>query len=235
MFGGDNLCLVSLLDQNNYTKGPMRKLMPAVLLASLAAALATAVIASGHESPKLGASAAASGTPWTTYYSALKSPRARAAESVSLPKGVPTDWGIDPASVHEVPTAADAPARVWLAMSAHGPCILASPNRLPYLSHPGEPGGGTCGGTALDDPPTLAFGGVLEGTGAFAKGGETVGIGLAPDGVARVTLHRADGSVENLPVQDNIYTFDSKTPTRSVSFSAAPTGAVNQEVRGADL
>ena len=207
----------------------MRKALPAAGLASVVAMLTVAVIALGHNKASADM---ASPTPWSSYYSVLKSPAARAADTqAALPKGVPTDWGIDPATLHEVPTSQDAPARVWVGMSDRGPCILASPNRLPYLAHPDEPGGGTCGGTALDNAPSLAFGGVAKGTGTFAEG-ETIGIGLVPDGVAHVVLHKVDGSTETLAVHDNIYTFDSASPTRSVSFSAASTGAVYQEVQG---
>jgi hypothetical protein len=208
----------------------MKRALMAALTGCLCVVVSSGAIALAQGGPKGKSTNSSSRPEWSAYYSVLRTARAATATTTGL-LGVPQDWGIDPASVHEVPTAADAPARIWVAMSSAGPCILASPNRLPYLAHPREPGGGTCGGTSVTHPPTLAFGGAREAAGAFAAG-ETVGIGFAPDGVKQVTLLREDKSTEILPVRDNMYYFDSPSPTLSVSFSAASTGAVIQEVRG---
>jgi hypothetical protein len=208
----------------------MKRTLMAAVIGCLCVVVSSGAIALAHGNPKAAGRSATTAKPdWASYYAVLRSARAAAATPSLI--GVPADWGIDPASIHEVPTPTDAPARIWVAMSTVGPCILASPNRLPYVAHPNEPGGGTCGGTSVTHPPTLAFGGATKAAGAFAAG-ETIGIGFAPDGVQQVTLLRADRSTQTLPVKNNMYYFDSASPTLSVSFSAASTGAVTQGVRG---
>lgn len=207
----------------------MKRKLAAAVVGCLCLVVSSGAIALAHGSKARDRSEAAAKVNWAGYYSVLRTAHTAAAAPSLV--GVPPDWNIDPASIHEVPTPSDAPARIWVAMSPVGPCILASPNRLPYLAHPNEPGGGTCGGTSAAHPPTLAFGGATKAAGAFAAG-ETVGIGYAPDGVQQVTLLRQDQSTQAIPVKNNIYYFDSATPTLSVSFSAASTGAVTQGVRG---
>lgn len=204
-----------------------------IVIVSLAGAVGAAVgvtTAGAQTQNDRSSKAAQTAPPWQANYSVLRNFTPTAG--VGLPAGVPSEWGIDPTSVHELPTAQSDPARIWIAMSANGPCIIASPNRIPYLWHPNEPGGGTCGG-ASGVGPSLTFGGLARGNRSFSAG-ETLGIGMVPDGVQSVTLHRRDGSTESLPVSDNIYSFDSAGPTTLVTFAAPSTGSVSQEVYGAN-